>query len=214
LALTIASNTLPEIYNPATDSWQQLPQAQRWMPLYPFMFVLPNGKVFDAGPDKTTRTLDVNTGQWTVVGESHIDGHSAVMYRPGKILKSGSWAEPEFVGLDVTNRAESIDFSDPSPHWDEVAPMNYDRAYHTLTVLPDGKVLATGGQNASDGVDERTGILATEIWDPEANTWTIGASARRPRLYHSSAILLPDGRVLLAGGGAFGNATDEKSGEI
>ena len=45
-----------------TNTWQQLPQAQRWMPLYPFMFVLPNGKLFDAGPDKMTRTLDTDDG--------------------------------------------------------------------------------------------------------------------------------------------------------
>ena len=92
--------------------------------------------------------------------------------------------------------------------------MKYRRSYHTLTVLPDGKVLATGGQTATDGVDETTGVLATEIWDPDTDTWTTMASHRRPRLYHSSALLLPDGRVLLAGGGAFGNAKNEKSGEI
>jgi hypothetical protein len=212
--LTIASNTLPEIYNPANDTWQQLPTAQRWMPLYPFMFVLPNGKVFDAGPDTMTRTLDTATGQWTNVGQSPIDGHSAVQYRPGKILKSGTWSEPEFPGGTVTNGAAAIDFTQPTPQWQSVAPMKYARSYHTLTVLPDGKVLASGGQNGTDGVDETTGLLATEIWDPETNTWTVGASSRRPRLYHSSALLLPDGRVLLAGGGAFGNAKNEKSGEL
>ena len=92
--------------------------------------------------------------------------------------------------------------------------MKYRRSYHTLTVLPDGKVLATGGQNGTDGVDETTGVLPAEMWDPDTNTWTTMASSRRPRLYHSSALLLPDGRVLLAGGGAFGNAKNEKSGEI
>ena len=92
--------------------------------------------------------------------------------------------------------------------------MEYRRAYHTLTVLPDGKVLATGGQTETDGVDETTGIVATEMWDPDTDTWTTMAAHRRPRLYHSSALLLPDGRVLLAGGGAFGAAHNEDNGEI
>ncbi len=212
--LTDASNTLPSIYNPANNTWTDLPQASRRMPLYPFMFLLPNGKLFDAGPDTTTRTLDLNTNQWSVVGESPIDGQSAVMYRPGKILKSGTWSDPEFPGRATTNRAAAIDMTAASPAWQEVAPMEYKRAYHTLTVLPDGKVLATGGQTTTDGVDRRTGILAAEMWDPDTNTWTTMASNRRPRLYHSSAILLPDARVLLAGGGAFGTAHNEKSGEI
>ncbi len=92
--------------------------------------------------------------------------------------------------------------------------MNYRRSYHTLTVLADGKVLATGGQTTTDGVDETTGVLGTEIWDPDTDVWTPTASHRRPRLYHSTALLLPDARVLLAGGGAFGNAKNEKSAEI
>jgi hypothetical protein len=212
--LTNASDTLPEVYDPEQDQWTELPGAARRMPLYPFMFVLPDGRLFDAGPDTTTRTLDLDTGQWTTVGESPIDGQSAVMYRPGKILKSGTWADPEFPGLDVTARAAAIDMTAPTPAWREVAPMNYERAYHTLTVLPDGKVLATGGQAASDGIDERTGILATEMWDPDTEEWTVMASHRRPRLYHSSALLLPDGRVLLAGGGAFGTAENEENAEI
>src|SRR6185436_992916 len=94
------------------------------------------------------------------------------------------------------------------------APMQYRRAFETLTVLPDGKVLATGGQTKTDGVDETTGVLPAEMWDPAANSWTTMASSRRPRLYHSSALLLPDGRVLLAGGGAYGQAPNERSGEL
>ena len=212
--LTDASNTIPSIYDPKANSWTDLPAASRRIPLYPFMFVLPNGKLFDAGPDTTTRTFDLDTKQWATVGTSPIDGHSAVMYRPGKILKSGTWSDPEFPGRAVTNRAAAIDMTAASPAWREVAPMNYRRTFHTLTVLPDGKVLATGGQTTTDGVDETTGILGTEIWDPDTDTWTPTASHRRPRLYHSSALLLPDARVLLAGGGAFGNAKNEKTAEI
>jgi hypothetical protein len=184
------------------------------MPLYPFMFVLPNGKLFDAGPDKVTRTLDLSTNQWTTVGTSPIDGQSAVMYQPGKILKSGTWSDPEFPDRDASNKTAMIDMTAASPAWTEAAPMKYRRSFNTLTVLPDGKVLATGGQTKTDGVDETTGVLPAEMWDPNTNTWSTMASSRRPRLYHSSALLLPDGRVLLAGGGAYGQATNERSGEL
>ena len=92
--------------------------------------------------------------------------------------------------------------------------MQHPRAYHTLTALPDGTVLATGGGTTSDGVDGANAVLSAEIWDPDTNKWTQMASGQRPRLYHSSAILLPDGRVLLAGGGAFGSATNETNAEI
>jgi Concanavalin A-like lectin/glucanases superfamily/Domain of unknown function (DUF1929)/Bacterial Ig domain/Bacterial Ig-like domain/Galactose oxidase, central domain len=208
------SETLPEIYDVDTNTWTTLPAGQRRMPLYPFMFVLPNGKVFDAGPDTTTRTLDVNTGQWTTVGQSPIDGHSAVMYRPGKILKSGTWADPDYPGIQSTSRAAAIDMTEASPSWREVAPMHHPRSYHTLTALPDGTVLATGGATETDGIDPDNAVFATEIWDPVTDTWTETAAHQRPRMYHSSSILLPDGRVLLAGGGAFAPAANESNAEI
>ena len=213
-ALTNSSQTLPEIYNVDANTWTPLTAAQRRMPLYPFMFVLPDGRVFDAGPDTTTRTLDVSTGTWTTVGTSPIDGHSAVMYRPGKILKSGSWGDPDFPNVLVTNRAATIDMTAPSPAWREAAPMKNPRSYHTLTSLPDGTVLATGGGTSTDGINLSRGVLSAEIWDPDRDTWTEAASGQVPRLYHSSALLLPDGRVLLAGGGAFGTATNQTSAEL
>jgi hypothetical protein len=209
------SQTLPEIYDVGTNTWTPLPAGQRPMPLYPFMFVLPDGRVVDAGPDTQTRTLNVQTGQWTNVATSTVDGHSAVMYRPGKILKSGTWADPDFVGIPASARAQTIDFNQATPAWQDTGSMNHGRSYHTLTVLPDGKVLASGGMSTSDGIDHSKAVYPAEMWDPDTGVWTEMASNQVPREYHSSALLLQDGRVLLAGGGAFPpNAQDEKSAEI
>ena len=214
--LTNASNTLPEIYNPSTDAWTSMPSASRWMPLYPFMFLLPNGKVFDAGPDLTTRTLDVAAGSWSAGITSPIDAHSAVMYRPGMILKSGTWADPDFPNRVVDGRAAVVDMNAANPAWREVAPMAFPRAYHTLTMLPDGTVFASGGGRTSDGVQVNQSVLQTEIWNPATETWTTMSSLQRGRLYHSSSLLLPDGRVLVAGGGQLPGVAlvNQKSGEI
>ena len=100
-------NSLPSIYNPTTNAWTDLGSARLTSPLYPFMFVLSDGRVFDAGPDKITRILNPATATWSVVGTSPIDGMSAVMYRPNKIMKSGSWADPGFRGVDTYPRARS-----------------------------------------------------------------------------------------------------------
>jgi Concanavalin A-like lectin/glucanases superfamily/Domain of unknown function (DUF1929)/Bacterial Ig domain/Galactose oxidase, central domain len=156
----------------------------------------------------------VATGQWSSIATSQVDGHSAVMYRPGKILKSGTWADPDFPNLAVTNQAQTIDMTQPSPSWQTVAPMHNPRAYHTLTSLPDGTVLATGGSTASDGLNGSHAVLSAELWDPDTNVWKEMATGQRPRLYHSSAVLLPDATVLLAGGGAFGAAQNETNAEI
>jgi hypothetical protein len=81
------------------------------------MFVLSNGEVFNAGPDTTTRKVDPTTGVWTTVGTSLIDGMSAVMYRPDKIMKTGSWADPDFRDADVYNTngcTAVIDVSKPT----------------------------------------------------------------------------------------------------
>ena len=65
--------------------------------------------------------------------------------------------------------------------------MHHPRSYHTLTSLPDGTVLATGGTSRSDGVDMSTAVLPAEIWNPETETWTemaaqaTAAATTRPR---------------------------------
>jgi len=47
-------------------------------------------------------------------------------------------------------------------------------------------------------------VLTPELWDPVTESWALMAPQQRPRIYHSTALLLPDGRVLSAGGGRFG----------
>ena len=213
------ADTIPELYDPRTNRITALPGARRTMPLYPFMFLAPDGRVVDAGPDTTTRLLDPRTGSWsTLASRSPIDGHSAVMYRPGKILKTGTWTDTEFpTDVPVGNGAAVLDLDRDVPAWRTVAPMKWARTFHTLTVLPDGDVLALGGQSLSNAnVLPDSPVLQPEIWHPETGTWTPVASSVRPRGYHNTSLLLPDGRILLAGSGRLDGSTmtDETTAEI
>ena len=98
-----------------------------------------------------------------------------------------------------------------------VAPMKWARTYHTLTVLPDGDVLALGGQSRFGANRlEDAPVLQPEIWSPATDKWTPMASSVRPRGYHNTSLLLPDGRILLAGSGRLDGSlmTNETSAEI
>ena len=71
------------------------------------------------------------------------------------------------------------------------------------TLLPDGKVLVTGGSSGPGFDDSSNPVFPAEIWDPATKMWSTMASLSVLRGYHSTAVLLPDGRVLSAGGGQF-----------
>jgi hypothetical protein len=122
------------------------------------------------------------------------------MYRPGKILLTGG-GTPLVSQQPAQKRSELIDFTSATPAWSSGQPMLAARYAHTLTVLPDGKVLAIGGGANMNQEDLPNGELTSEQWDPATGQWTRLASMARPRLYHSTAVLMPDGRVLVAGGG-------------
>ena len=76
--------------------------------------------------------------------------------------------------------------------------MTHARMSHTLTLLPDGRVIAVGGE---DPLDSSQPVIysTTEIYDPDANSWSPGPNLSEPRSSHS-ATLLPDGRIFLVGG--------------
>jgi Galactose oxidase-like, Early set domain/Fibronectin type III domain/Glyoxal oxidase N-terminus len=194
----------PEVYDPTTNTWTLLSNvstSQVHEEEYPFSYLAPNGKVFTIGPSEDQSFfLDVNNQTWTPVGSSGIVNGSAVMYRPGEILYSGGAASvinttPAQAGSAV------IDLNSANPSWQPAAPMNYARVYHTLVMLADGRVLAVGGEATSDQTQVTTGVLPAEIWDPTTGKWTVDASMSAARNYHSTAVLMPDGTVLVAGGG-------------
>ena len=82
----------PEIYNPATGTWTRLNNATISLPLYPHLFVLPDGRVLVTGSYESseepvvTRVLNLATQTWTTVDPIPVDGGSAAMYLPGKIM--------------------------------------------------------------------------------------------------------------------------------
>jgi hypothetical protein len=115
------------------------------------------------------------------------------MYQPGKILKSGTAADSGTSG-NAAATAYVLDATQPSPAWRQVASMAYPRAFHNTTILADGSVLVTGGGTALDGYDISKATRRPELWSPATETWQTLASASIPRLYHSTALLLPDGR--------------------
>jgi hypothetical protein len=132
------------------------------------------------------------------------------MYRPGKILVSGGGTH----GADpVQSTAATIDLTQPSPAWTPTAPMMDPRYKHSLVVLADGTVLAVGGSSIYSLVSQK-GVLDAEMWNPDTGNWTLLAPMHDLRMYHSTALLLPDGRVLVAGGGRMNPVTDYQTAEI
>jgi hypothetical protein len=195
-------NTLPQVFQFATKTWRNLTTAQLSLALYPNMLVAPNGKVFNAGPSRQTRYLNTaGTGAWTNVAVLNFTGFRdygpAVMYDVGKVLDVGG-ADPP------TATAEIIDLNAATPVWKFTASMHFPRRQHNAVILPDGKVFIVGGSKAS-GFDTSTSpVLPTEMWDPATGQFTVMASIAVYRGYHSTALLLADGRVLSAGGNVGG----------
>src|SRR6266850_4270931 len=208
--------SIPEIYNPVSNSWTALTNSPLNVALYPLMFVLPDGRVLQAGASRApepTSVLDLNTRTWTTVDPTPVDGHSAVMYEPGKIMKSGTSADVSVSTAPSASTTYTLDMTQPSPKWQQTPNVAYPRAFHNLTLFPDGSVLATGGGTTRDGVDYQNAVLAAELWRPQTKTWTTMSAEQNGRLYHGTAVLLLDGRVLVAGSGRVGPAP-QFNGEI
>ncbi|HKS08815.1 MAG TPA: DUF4082 domain-containing protein [Pyrinomonadaceae bacterium] len=220
-------NLVPQVYVPAFETTYPFknlatpPQSR--LSVYPFIDLLSDGTVFQAQsgftrvntqivPDQQSRYLDPAANVWGTLPTTlkpHAIG-SAVFLGNDKMMLVGGFD----TGNEPTNGVEVITVNPkPSAAWTEMAPMKFKRTYHTATMLPDGKVLVTGGVSCPGGnnIQSYDGddtikcssgqVMNAELWDPATNTWTTMAAQQEIRAYHSIAALLPDGRVLVGGGG-------------
>jgi hypothetical protein len=204
------SVTLPEIWSPS-GAIRQLTTASLSLPYYPRMFLAPNGKLFYAGENQRSRWLKITgTGAWTS-GPNRLYGirdyGAAVMYDEGKILYVG--------GGRTTNTAERIDLTQSSPAWSWTpGSMAYPRRHHNAVILPTGEVLVVGGLSGTAFNDLSTAVHPAEVWSPTTGFFTTLASNTVNRGYHTTAILLPDARVLLTGSGDGAGSPSELNAEI
>ena len=204
-------------------TWKRLKTARKDLPLYPWMFQAPNGQVFYAGAGNDLAYLNpAGTGTWTptppVLTPPRAFGErtygTAAMFWPGRILIAGGC-----YGRSVTNTAEVLDLVSGAsgtatnsslllPVVTRAPDMRERRWHANSTILPDGTVLVTGGSRVNGASDRAQGVKDAEIWTPTPGpngptgpgTWTTVAPMAEARMYHSTAVLLPDGRVLSAGG--------------
>ncbi|MDQ9169538.1 DUF1929 domain-containing protein [Oxalobacteraceae bacterium R-40] len=213
----VENNSVPQVWT--TSGWRTLSSANYDVGEYPRMHLAPNGQVFKSGISPLSRYLDTSgTGNWTDVATLNHAGYrsygSSVMYGDGKVLVMGGG---DIAGTEApTNTAEIIDLYDAEPAWKFTKPMHIARRQLNATIMADGKILVTGGMSGTGTNDASTAVLPAEMWDPETGNWTLLASMKIPRVYHSTALLLPDGRILSAGGGqpAALNGVDNHNAEI
>ena len=138
------------------------------------------------------------------------------MYRPGLIMKAGTASDSgPPPGLPAAATTYVLDMTQANPTWQQTASMNFPRATTmNLVSLPDGNVMVFGGGTDTSGEIVSHAVLQTEEWSPATKTWQVMASMSVPRLYHSTTLLLPDGRVLESGSGGDPGTPDELNYQI
>lgn len=190
-----------EIYRIGTG-WSPEYEAPWTPPLYPRMHLLPNGNVFYSGETTSSNVFNPFTQSWTldvartIYTGQRVGGSSVLLplraeegYKPRVMILGGDHP--------TTATTEVIDLSVTTPAWRMLAPMSLPRIRLNAVLLPTGKVLALGGSSVDE--DPNTASLATDLFDPVAETWTSAGVAAYARLYHSCGLLLPDATVAVVG---------------
>ena len=212
-----------EVYTPATGNWTLVTGATRNFPeLYPSLHVVPSGEIFysragwamAATGNTNTAYLSLTgptSGTWSDLGALQFnDRQEGTAVIQVDTSATPPTARVTIVGGGVSGAgtvrnpqtAETINLTTlaPPPAWTRTADMHYPRVNVNAVLLPDGNIFVVGGQRAGKWNADPQAVLEPELYDPRNDTWTPMAPMEHPRQYHSIAVLLPDGRVLTAGG--------------
>ena len=205
LNLSGGTNNTVEIYDlqNAGAGWSSPTTAPFSPPLYPRMFLLPNGKVYytgqgSGGNNAASWIFDPSAQSWTqsaaaTLNRSYGSGVLLPLLPPSytpRVMNFGG-------GSPATPSTEIIDLSAATPSWKPGPNMSTGRIQMNAILLPNGRILAEGGSLNNESPD--TPGKRADIYDPVTQTFSSGGSATYSRLYHSTALLLPDATVLSLG---------------
>jgi len=202
-----------EVYDPATRSWTAEPQLERYFPTYPSLFRLADGeRLFYSGSNsgygsdvegRQPGIWDLTDNTWTdvdgLVDPEFNETSTSFLLAPAQeqrvaIVGGGAVGDSE----DSTARFGVVDLTATSPRYEMVADYPSPARYLSAVTLPDDTTLLTGGSVGYRG-NHQSDLHMTNSFDPETGALTEMAPNEVGRNYHSTALLLPDGRVMTMG---------------
>jgi hypothetical protein len=216
-----SNNTFERNLDPGNAAWVKTRDFDT-KSLYPHLFQLDDGRLFytggkmdTGGPSEAFRFDPINAIQadtFEVPDPANCNQCASVILPPAQdqkfMILGGGPEDDGPVRQPATHRVATIDFKSANPAYHTKSALNHERMHVNAVLLPDRTVLAVGGGVTREAsaqthvVDPLGGreVFEGEIYDLATNIWSITAPATVARLYHSVALLLPDGRVVSAGG--------------
>lgn len=195
-----------ESMNASATSIRLLPRsASRTTGLYPDLHLLPNGRLLFTVAEAPITGIhaglfDPATNRWRdtddLIGGPRFFSNSVLLPGLQKVLVLGGTNSHSGKNGTGLKTAQVFDTRVGERTWEMTAPMEFARRDSNSVLLPDGTVLVVGGAGTGFYDDA---VLAAERFDPVTETWTTVASMTNPKAHHSVGLLLPDGRVLVAG---------------
>ncbi|TGO05212.1 secreted protein [Serinibacter arcticus] len=201
-----------EMFDTAAMRWlptAEVPQTWSYWGTYPHMYLMDDGMLFYAGahtfgnglPGTGASLYDWRTAQiWDVPGlraKDLRDQAASVLLPPAQdqrvLIVGGGHTEANAAGISLS---DVIDLSDPAPAYTPVGDLpGPGKTYVNLVNLPDRTVLAANGATHNRAGEVRTAAL----FDPGTDVWTPVVPDPVGRSYHSTAVVLADGRVAVFG---------------